>query len=144
MAQPFPLIEVAGPPRERGRDYGRQAAARIRLGVDHYTAQLGRASLDWPAVRALVREYLPQIEQFEPAYVEEMCGIAEGAGLDFEAVVLLNARTEVLKVGSRPDLDSSRKRPTAAPASSPCRKRRSTAGSSRRRTGTGRRNAPTP
>lgn len=104
MTEPFPLIEVAGPPRERGRDYGRQAAARIHLGVEHYTAQLGRASLDWPAIRALVREYLPQIEQFEPAYVDEMRGIAEGAGLDFEAVVLLNARTEVLKLGQRPDL----------------------------------------
>ena len=38
MAEPFPLVEVSGPPRERGRQYGHQAAARIHLGVEHYTA----------------------------------------------------------------------------------------------------------
>jgi isopenicillin-N N-acyltransferase-like protein len=94
--EPFPLIEVSGPPRERGRQYGRAAAGRIRLGVEHYTAQLGGPAR-WPAIQALVHGYLPTIEAFEPAYVEEMRGIAEGAGLDFEAVVLLNARTEILK-----------------------------------------------
>ena len=113
MIAPFPLIEVSGPPRERGRQYGRQASTRIARGVAHYTAQLTRASLDAAAIRALVREYLPKIEAFEPAYVEEMRGIAEGAGLDFEAVVLLNARTEILKLGERPDLRA--KLPAEAP-----------------------------
>ena len=100
-AEPFPLIEVSGPPRERGRQYGRAAAARIRLGVEHYTAQLGAAAFAWPAVRELVHAYLPRIEAFEPAYVEERRGIAEGAGLELEAIVLLNARTEVLKSAQR-------------------------------------------
>jgi isopenicillin-N N-acyltransferase-like protein len=31
MVAPFPLIEIAGPPRERGRQYGRQAAARLGI-----------------------------------------------------------------------------------------------------------------
>jgi isopenicillin-N N-acyltransferase like protein len=101
MTEAFPLIEVSGPPRERGRQYGRQAAGRIALGVEHYAAQLARSSCDWPTIRGLVQDYLPQIEAFEPAYVEEMRGIAEGAGLDFEAIVLLNARTEILKLGQR-------------------------------------------
>jgi len=98
---PFPLIEVSGPPRERGRQYGRAAADRIRLGVEHYTAQLGATAFPWPAVRELVHAYLPRIEAFEPAYVEEMRGIAEGAGLELEMIVLLNARTEVLKSAQR-------------------------------------------
>jgi isopenicillin-N N-acyltransferase-like protein len=98
---PFPLIQVSGPPRERGRQYGQQAAARIARGVEHYTAQLGGMKVDWPAIRGLVQEYLPQIERFDPAYVEEMRGIAEGAALDFEAIVMLNARTEILKLGAQ-------------------------------------------
>ena len=51
-----------------------------------------------------MRDYLPVIEAFEPTYVEEMHGIAEGAGVPFEDVVLLNARTEILKLAARPDL----------------------------------------
>jgi isopenicillin-N N-acyltransferase-like protein len=101
MTEPFPLVEVEGPPRERGRQYGRQSATRIARGVEHYAEQLRRTSFDWDGVRGLVADYLPHIERFEPAYVEEMRGIAEGAGLDFEAVVLLNARTEILQLGRR-------------------------------------------
>ena len=104
MVEPFPLIEISGPPRERGRQYGQKAAERIRKGTSHYFAQLKELSLDSAGVSALVRDYLPVIEAFEPTYVEEMHGIAEGAGVPFEDVVLLNARTEILKLAARPDL----------------------------------------
>src|SRR3954470_18734551 len=104
MIEPFPLIEIAGPPRERGRAYGRKAADRIAKGRAHYGAQLQRLSLDGAAVAGLVRDYLPVIEKFDPTYVEEMRGIAEGAELAFEDVALLNARTEILKLAERPDL----------------------------------------
>ena len=104
MTEAFPLIEVSGPPRERGRQYGRQAADRIALGIRHYTAQLERAGFDASAIRDLVAEFAPRMDAFEPAYVEEMRGIAEGAGVDFEAVALLNARTEILKLGRQPEL----------------------------------------
>ena len=117
MTDAFPLIEVSGPPRERGRQYGRQAAGRIALGVEHYAGQLARSSCDWPTIRGLVQDYLPQIEAFEPAYVEEMRGIAEGAGLDFEAIVLLNARTEILKLGQRRGLAAERAGEAREPAS---------------------------
>jgi isopenicillin-N N-acyltransferase-like protein len=101
MIEPFPLIEISGPPRERGRQYGRQAAPRIRKGTSHYFAQLKQLSLDSAGVFKLVRDYLPVIEAFEPVYIEEMHGIAEGAGVPFEDVVLLNARTEILKLAER-------------------------------------------
>jgi len=104
MVTPCPLVEVSGPPRERGRQYGRQAAARIAGGVSHYTVQLQGLGLGWPEIRALVDDYLPVIERFEPAYVEEMRGIAEGAAVPFEEIVLLNARTEILKLGAHPEL----------------------------------------
>jgi len=71
MIEPFPLIEISGPPRERGRQYGRQAAERIVKGRAYYGAQLDRLKLDGAAVAGLVRDYLPLIEQLEPAYVGE-------------------------------------------------------------------------
>lgn len=104
MVEPFPLIEVSGPPRERGRQYGRRAAERIHRGAAHYTAQLARSAFTPPQIRALTLDYVPRMEAFDPAYVEEMRGIAEGAAIDFETVALLNARTEILKLGQRPDL----------------------------------------
>ena len=100
MVEPFPLIEISGPPRERGRQYGQKAAGRIKKGTTHYFAQLKELSLDAKGVAALVRDYLPVIEAFEPSYIEEMRGIAEGADVPFEDIVLLNARTEIIKLAN--------------------------------------------
>lgn len=104
MVDPCPLIEVSGAPYDRGRQYGGQAADRIAKGVAHYARQLQGLDLGWPEIRALVADYLPVIGRFDALYVEEMRGIADGAGLSFEEIVLLNARTEILKLGARPDL----------------------------------------
>jgi isopenicillin-N N-acyltransferase-like protein len=98
---PAPFIDVSGPPRQRGRQYGEQAQARIKRGIAHYSAQLEGSKLGWPDIRAIVETYQPKIAAFEPAYIEEMKGIAEGAGVEFAAIVLLNARTEVLKLADR-------------------------------------------
>ncbi len=99
--EPFPLIEIGGTARERGRQYGEQAAERIRKGSAMYTGLLGGLSLGNAEIAELVRRFVPTIEAFDPAYVEEMRGIAEGAKVPFEDVVLLNARTEVVRLARR-------------------------------------------
>lgn len=101
MVTPSPLIEIAGPPRQRGQDYGRLAAGRIHLGIRHYLEQLHRKGFGKENLCVAVEQYLPSIEAFDASYVDEMRGIAEGAGVDFEEVVLLNARTEVLQLAER-------------------------------------------
>jgi len=101
MIEPSPLIEISGPPHARGVSYGQQAAARIHRGVGHYMEQLKRSAFDWPDVRTAVAEYLPTIAAFDESFVDEMRGIAEGAQIDFEAIVLLNARTELLQMATR-------------------------------------------
>lgn len=99
-----PLIEVSGGPRERGRSYGRQGAELIRRGAAHYLRQLEELGLSTPEFSKLVQDYLPLIERFDPLYVEEMRAIADGADVPFEHVVLLNARTEIVKLARRADM----------------------------------------
>lgn len=96
-----PLIEVRGAPRERGRQYGEQAKARILRGIAHYSTQLEGSQLGWPEIGTLVKTFEPTIEAFDAAYLDEMRGIAEGAGVSYEAIVMLNARTEILKLADR-------------------------------------------
>lgn len=98
---PCPIIDLSGAPRERGRLYGELAVDRIRRGVDHYAAQLDANELGWPEIGEIVARFEPTIAAFDPNYIDEMRGIAEGAGLDFAAIVLLNARTEILKLAQR-------------------------------------------
>jgi isopenicillin-N N-acyltransferase-like protein len=109
MIEPCPLIEVSGPPLDRGRQHGRQAADRIRRGVADYSAQLRRCGFGEGELKEAVAGYLPVIDGFDANYVTEMRGIAEGAGLPFEQIVLLNARTELLQIASRRARDERRR-----------------------------------
>lgn len=93
-----PLIEIAGSPRERGRQYGEQAAKRIRRGIEHYTKVLEANQLGWPEIRDIAASFEPTITSFDAALLDEMHGIAEGANVDAAAILLLNARTEILKI----------------------------------------------
>lgn len=101
---PCRLIEIAGAPYERGRQYGVQARAEIGRGISHYAAQVRDLWLGDSELERVVAAYLPRIEGFEPDYVEEMRGIAAGAQLPFHHIVMLNARTEVLKLAVNKEL----------------------------------------
>ena len=54
------------------------------------------AKLSWLQVRLEAVKFLPTLQQ--PAWmplVEEMRGVAAGAGVDFEDILTLNVRTEI-------------------------------------------------
>ena len=96
-----PLIEISGPPRLRGEAHGEAARDRIRLGLDHYGAQIARHGLDRAGLAALSEGFLPRIAAFDADYVQEMEGMAAGAGVPLSDIVLLNARTEILQLAER-------------------------------------------
>ena len=92
-----PRIRVAGTPYERGRQYGAQARDRVHLSVQAYRRVFAHyAGWDWPAVREAAAGFEAPIAAFRPAYLDELRGIAEGAGLDLPDVLTLNVRTEVM------------------------------------------------
>lgn len=97
--QMFPLIELRGDARARGLQYGAQAVDRIRRSVGFYAGQLEAMTLTRTEVRSLVDTFLQKIVEFEPLYVDEMRGIADAAGVDLQDIVMVNARTEVLRMG---------------------------------------------
>ena len=93
----FPHVRVSGGPRERGRSYGEQARDRISTSIDAYE-QVFRAyaGWSWEEVRREAAGYQAPIAAFDERYVEEMRGIAEGAGVDLEDILGINVRTEVM------------------------------------------------
>ncbi len=99
--EPFPLIELSGGPEARGRAYGAAARARIAKSIAHYGSQLSAQGQDAEKTRRMARDFVPRIEAFEPAFVAEMRGIAAGAEVPFEDIVLINCRTEVLQLAKR-------------------------------------------
>ncbi|KAA9382918.1 C45 family peptidase [Neorhizobium galegae] len=98
---PCPLIEISGTPFERGQQYGEQAAERILKGIGHYKDQLHSSGLTDSDLAAMIDRFASAIEDFGSQYIEEMRGIARAVNTDLAAILLLNARTEILKLARR-------------------------------------------
>ncbi|KFC72226.1 Acyl-coenzyme A:6-aminopenicillanic acid acyl-transferase precursor [Bosea sp. LC85] len=93
---PFPFVSVSGAPRERGRQYGEAARERVRRSVGLYGDQLAEFGYPAAAQSELIMAFAGEIEAFGAHYIDEMRGIAEGAGVTLEDIVMINARTEVI------------------------------------------------
>jgi len=96
--QTIPVIEIDGSgPKQRGRCYGEEARPLIHTIIDVYREifQLvtGRS---WQENMECGKPILAMARSFAADLIEEIEGIAEGAGLPFEDVFLLNARSEIL------------------------------------------------
>ncbi|MFI5029645.1 MAG: C45 family autoproteolytic acyltransferase/hydrolase [Reyranellales bacterium] len=93
---PFPLLDLSGTPRERGRQHGKAVPGRIKRGIEMYSESLLKNGVDWQHLERSAEAMVPVVDKFDPTYVEEMRGIAEGSGQPFAGVMLMNARTEMV------------------------------------------------
>jgi isopenicillin-N N-acyltransferase like protein len=92
-----PRVAVRGTPHERGVQYGRAARERVQRSVSAYEWVFAHyAGWDWPKVRREAARYLEPIADFHRSAVEEMHGIAVGAGLELDDVIALNVRSEIM------------------------------------------------
>jgi len=96
---PPPLIEVSGTHQEMGRQIGEAAREQVQHSVANahilIDAAYNSLELTWQGAQNQSRKYLPFAEERYPQYVDEMRGIAEGANVDFEDIVTLNAMEAV-------------------------------------------------
>lgn len=96
MVEPCPFVDVSGTPYERGRQHGAAVPQRVKRSIELYGGQLGDLGFDTAAKSALISEFAREIEAFGAHYIEEMRGIADGAKVPLEDIVMINARTEVI------------------------------------------------
>jgi isopenicillin-N N-acyltransferase-like protein len=93
--QPPPLIRVKGSHREIGRQMGEAMASQIRHSIENARTLIDSTynvlELDWDGARIQARKYIPFAEEYYPQYIDEMKGIAEGAGITFDDIAVINA-----------------------------------------------------
>jgi isopenicillin-N N-acyltransferase-like protein len=92
----FPLIEVSGPARKRGRQHGHQAKARVERSIATYARLFAYCGIDWQSAQRAGAGYRDVIGDLDPALLAEIEGIAAGAGRHVDEILALNARTEIL------------------------------------------------
>jgi len=87
----LPLIEIQGNPRERGRQQGEGARSLVLTALGRYREIIRKAlNLPWENALREARKFLPYGEEAFPDFVEEIRGIAEGAGVSFHEAWTLN------------------------------------------------------
>lgn len=96
MIPPCPFVDIAGPPYERGFLYGQAVPHRIALSIALYSNQLIDLGYDTATKSHLITEFAQEIGAFGDHFLEEMQGIADGAGVALEDIIMVNARTEVI------------------------------------------------
>ena len=93
----IPIVAMKGSPRACGVQYGRAVADLIRGSLEAYLESFRVLhGLERDAVFGLARRFAPAIAAFDPATMEEIEGIAEGAEAPLEAILTLNARSELV------------------------------------------------
>lgn len=88
------VVEVSGSHLEMGRQIGEATSPQVKHSIENGRKLLQDAyenlQLSWKGARIQASKYIPFAEERYPQYVEEMRGIAEGAGVRFEDIAVLN------------------------------------------------------
>jgi isopenicillin-N N-acyltransferase like protein len=96
---PPPLVEVSGTNREMGQQIGEARREQVQHSVDNARVMIDQSyntlELTWQGANIQARKYLPFAEERYPQYVDEMRGIAEGAGVSFDDLMVVNAMEAV-------------------------------------------------
>ena len=92
----FPVVEVSGSAFERGRAHGERARGRVERSLANYARLFSFNGMAWKEAQRRSTGYRDVIGAFDAGLLEEMEGIARGAGRPFSEILTLNARTEVL------------------------------------------------
>lgn len=95
-------IKLSGNPCNIGELHGRHGKSEIIQSLETYESLFhGYSNIDWNRAREVALEHLPAIEAYNLDFIEEMEGVAKGAGVDFEDILVLNTRSEIALTGNR-------------------------------------------
>lgn len=92
----FPIIDLQGPAYERGRSHGERARARVERSLANYARLFEFCGMPWAEAQRRGAAYREAIGAFDAELLEEIQGIARGAGRREEEILALNVRTEIL------------------------------------------------
>ncbi|KAH8693889.1 peptidase C45 acyl-coenzyme A:6-aminopenicillanic acid acyl-transferase [Talaromyces proteolyticus] len=97
-------VIVKGLPYERGLTHGRRAQEKVCANV-HYYRTPGKLVSPHLIDQIIDQVYKPAIKMYYPAALDEMQGIADGAGVTLDDIILLNSRYDLARI-DEPDNSS--------------------------------------
>ena len=97
MGFAFPIVKISGSAAECGVQYGEALKNEIIKNIGFYQKMLKEyAGVEWADAQAMAKRFEAPIAEYCPDAIEEMKGIAEGAGVAYEDILTINCRSEIL------------------------------------------------
>jgi isopenicillin-N N-acyltransferase-like protein len=101
MADFFPIIELKGSAYDMGLRHGTALAKEIRANLNLYFDMIkGMSEIEPDQCMVHAAKFIEVLKQHAPELLEEMQAIAKGAEVSLEDIVFLNARTELISMGT--------------------------------------------
>ncbi|MEH7223584.1 C45 family peptidase [Bacillus sp. JJ1566] len=99
-------LQLSGTPKEIGEKHGSEGKNEVHQSLDTYESLFyGYSKISWEQAIQIALEHLPAIEAYNRDLIEEMVGVAKGAGVRFEDILALNTRSEIALAGRKPFSD---------------------------------------
>ncbi|MDW7740070.1 MAG: C45 family peptidase [Bacillota bacterium] len=93
----YPHFTLSGTPYEIGLKHGSLAKELVIRNITGYEKLFRDLNgLSWDSVINEAINYIPAIKKFDEDLIEEMKGLADGAGVDFNSILALNCRSELI------------------------------------------------
>ena len=93
----FITIEAEGSAYEIGFAHGTLGKKQVLNSINTYKVMFkDYSNLSWDLAKERSRAYIEPIQNYDKDIMEEIRGVAEGAGVDIEDILALNARSEVI------------------------------------------------
>ncbi len=92
----FPVVDASGTAVERGRIHVEQARDRVERSLANYARLFSFNGMAWDEAQRRAAPFRDVIGSFDASLLEEIEGIARGAGRIGSEILALNARTELL------------------------------------------------
>lgn len=97
----LPVIEASGTPYEIGYTHGSRAKEQIAVNIGVYKAMfMEYAGIGWEKAKKTAESFEGAIRDFNPKYLDEIRGIADGSGFEYEEILALNVRSELVFQGT--------------------------------------------
>jgi len=96
---PVPIARVSGSHRDMGRQIGSIFSIQLQRSIQNARTLITGAyrdlQLTWEGAQIQARKYLPFAQEHYPQYVDEIIGMAEGANVSFDDLIVVNAMEAV-------------------------------------------------
>ena len=92
----FQIVDVSGSAFERGRLHGELARGQVERSLANYAHLFAYCGIAWDEAQQRAGAYREAIARLDADLLEEIDGIAAGAGRKPAEILALNARTELL------------------------------------------------